>query len=281
MTQLTTNSGSLLKPEQVNSLIVEPLTKASTAFAVSTVVRTNTTQYRFPIIVDDPDTNWVAEGAEIPVDDADIEELLITPKKVAGLTVVSSELAADSSPEATAVIGARLVNSLRRRVDQAWFAASTPNGPSGLGAVTTTDVYAGASGYANVDAFAEAIAAAEGVGATVTSFVTSPDTALDLTRLKKATGSNEPLLQSDPAKPAGRVIAGVPLVVSPDAPADGTIYAIPKERAYVVLREDVQVALDSSAFFTSDRVAVRVTMRVGFAFPHESAIVRVLVADAP
>jgi hypothetical protein len=41
------------------------------------------------------------------------------------------------------------------------------------------------------------------------------------------------------------------------------------------------VAVDSSAFFTSDRGAVRVTMRVGFAFPHEAAVVRVKRDDAP
>ncbi|MGV0873494.1 phage major capsid protein [Mycolicibacterium sp. XJ879] len=281
MTQLTTNAASLLKPEQVNALIVEPLTKESTAFQVSTVARTSSTQYRFPVITGDPDTAWVPEGAEIPADDANVEELLVTPKKVAGLTVISNELANDSSPQATAVIGQRLVNSLRRRVDAAFFANTTVNGPAGLGSIAPTDVYAGAAGYGNIDPFLEAIAAAEGVGAQVTSFVTSPDSALDLAKLKKGTGSNEPLLQPDPAKPAGRVIAGVPLVVSPDAPNNGTVYAIPKALSFVVLREDVQVALDSSAFFTSDRVAVRVTMRVAFAWPHEAAVVRVLTSDAP
>jgi HK97 family phage major capsid protein len=280
MTQLTTNASSLLRPEQVNALVVEPLTKESTAFQVSTIARTTSNQYRFPVITGDPDTAWVPEGSEIPVDDADVAELLITPKKVAGLTVISNELAADSSPEATAVIGQRLVNSLKRRVDSAWFATATTNGPAGLGSITPTTVYGGAA-YTNVDPFLEAIAAAEGVGAQVTSFVTHPDTALDLATLKKATGSNESLLQPDPSKPAGRVIAGVPLITSPDAPNNGTVFGIPKALSFVVLRADVTVALDSSAFFTSDRVAVRVTMRVGFAWPHEAAVIRVLRSVAP
>jgi HK97 family phage major capsid protein len=280
MTQLTTNASSLLRPEQVSALIVEPLSKESTAFQVSTIARTTSTQYRFPVITGDPDSSWVPEGSEIPADDADVDELLVTPKKVAGLSVISNELAQDSSPEATAVIGQRLVNSLKRRVDSAWFAAATANGPNGLGSITPTTIYGGAA-YGNVDPFIEAIAAAEGVGAQVTSFVMHPDTALELATLKKATGSNESLLQPDPAKPAGRVIAGVPLVTSPDAPNDGSVYGIPKALSFVVLRTDVVVALDSSAFFTSDRVACRVTMRVGFAWPHEAAVIRVLRDDAP
>lgn len=39
------------------------------------------------------------------------------------------------------------------------------------------------------------------------------------------------------------------------------------------------VAVDRSAFFTSDRIAVRVTVRVGFGFPHEEAVVAVLPID--
>ena len=95
---------------------------------------------------------------------------------------------------------------------------------------------------------------------------------------KEQAGSNKPLLQPDPTQPAGRTLAGLPLVTSPDAP-EGLVWGVPKARAFVVLRSDVSVALDSSAFFTSDRVAVRVTMRVEFGFPHEAALVRVLQQD--
>src|SRR5258705_3671197 len=114
MSNTTTNAASILKPEQVGALVIEPLTKESTAFQVSTVVQTDSHEYRIPKITGDPASGWVAEGAEIGVDDADLDEIVVVPKKVAGITVVSSELAADSSPEATAVISQRLVNSLKR-----------------------------------------------------------------------------------------------------------------------------------------------------------------------
>jgi HK97 family phage major capsid protein len=280
MTNTTVNSAGILRPEEVHDLIVQPLTQESIAFQASTVVQTNSHEYRIPILTGYPDTSWVAEGAEIPVDDADLGEVVVTPRKAAGLTVVSSELAADSTPEATKVISDGLVQSLRRKVDAAWFASAVTNGPAGLGGVAATNVYAGAA-YGSLDPFLEAVAAAENVGAQLTSFVTHPDTALTLAKIKKATGSNEPLLQADPAKPTGRVIAGVPLLVSPDAPNTGLVYGIPKAVVFVVVRKDVEVVVDASPFFTSDRVAIRAVARVGFGFPHPAAIVKVNKTVAP
>jgi HK97 family phage major capsid protein len=277
---LTTNAASILKPEQVHELIVQPLTQESVAFQASTVARTTSHDYRIPTVTGDPDTNWVAEAAEIPLDDVDFGEVVVTPKKCAGLTVVSNELIQDSSPEATNIIGQRLVQSLKRKVDSAWFANTTANGPAGLGSITPTDVYVGVGGFTNVDPFYEALAAAEGVGAKLNAFVVNPDVALDLARLKEGTGSNKNLLQPDPTQPGRRVVAGVPLLVSPDAPV-GVVWGIPKAVTFVVLRKDAEVALDSSPFFTSDRTAVRVTLRVGFGFAHEDAVVALRIADAP
>lgn len=276
----TTTAASILRPEQVGPLIVQPLTAASVAMQASTVAQTDSTEFRIPTITGDPDASWVPEGSEIPADDAEFDEELVVPKKVAALSVLSNELIEDSSPEASAVIGQRLVQSLVRKVDSAWFAAATTNGPAGLGSITPSLTYAGAA-YANVDAFLEAITAAESVGAQVNTFVTHPETALALAKLKKAAGSNEPLLQRDATVPGGRVVAGVRLLVSPDAPNDGSVFGIPKDRAFVVIRRNVQVAIDSSAFFTSERTAVRVSARIGFGFPHPAAVVKINRTDAP
>jgi hypothetical protein len=59
----------------------------------------------------------------------------------------------------------------------------------------------------------------------------------------------------------------VPLHSSP-AVDNGEIWAIPQKFSFVVLRENVDVVVDESAFFTSDRVGIRATMRVGFGHPH-------------
>lgn len=111
---------------------------------------------------------------------------------------MSNELAADSSPAALQVVGDGLVRDLKRKVDAAYFGNTVANGPSGLGSLTTSTAASGGA-WDDLDAFSAAVASAENLHATVTSFVTSPATALALSTMKEygAAGSNKALLQSD------------------------------------------------------------------------------------
>lgn len=165
MTLLTTNSGGILRPEDVGDLIVRPVSQASRAFLVSTVVHTESKDYRLPIVAADPSAAWVPEGGEIPITDADVDELIVTPKKVAGLTVVSRELAEDSSPEATQTVGDGLARDIAKKIDAAFFGDTTTNGPSGLRALAGVTMVDATGPVVDLDVFAEAIAEAENVGA--------------------------------------------------------------------------------------------------------------------
>lgn len=80
--------------------------------------------------------------------------------------------------------------------------------PSGLGALSGVQTYVNASAFSNLDFAAEAISKAETVGAGVTSFVTNPATALVLAKVKRATGSNAPLLGADPTAATSRSVLG-------------------------------------------------------------------------
>ncbi|UXA15649.1 hypothetical protein KXD97_00165 [Mycobacterium sp. SMC-8] len=72
----------------------------------------------------------------------------------------------------------------------------------------------------------------------------------------------------------GRTALGVRIHSAP-ACAQGTAWLIPRDRVFVVLRNDPEVVSDPSPFFSSYRTAIRAVLRVGFAFPHEAAVVRV------
>ncbi len=271
-----TAPASLLNPDSVHDLVVQPTMQFSVAALVSTLITTDGPHLRVPIVTADPSAAWVAEGAEIPVTNADVEELLLTPAKLAGLSVISSELADDSSPAAAQLIGDGLARDLARKLDAAYFGskgASTVQ-PPGLGDLLGfTPVSAGAN-FTSVDPFAEAVIAAENVGAQLTSFVANPADVLKLAKLRQATGSNVPLLGADPTAPGKRMILGLPLIPSPAVTA-GTIWGLPKDRAIVVIRDNADVEADSSPFFSSDRVAIRAKLRVSFGWPHPAAIAKI------
>lgn len=272
----TTSGASLLTPEQVGELLVRPAMAASVAAQVATVVNISTNSYRIPIVAEDPTAAWVAEGEEITPDDPTLTELDVVPRKVAGLTIISSELANDTSPAAAETVGQGLARDIARRVDQAFFGNLSAPAPAGLGSLTPVAV-AALNGFDNVDAFAEAISETEQAGAVMTSWVTSPATALTLAMIRDATGSNRPLLSPDPTVPTRRQILGLPLYTSPYV-TDGVVWGIPRDRVQLVVRQDATVEADRSVFFTSDRVAVRAIMRVGFGFPHAAAIVKITEA---
>lgn len=73
-------------------------------------------------------------------------------------------------------------------------------------------------------------------------------------------------------------MAALPLLTCPNVPT-GTVWGIPADLALLVIREDAEVTTDSSVFFTSDRVAVRAIMRVGFGFPHPTGITKITLEN--
>jgi len=274
----STGVATAFTPDDVAALVIQPVSRMSVAMQAATVVPTDSTSLRFPVITDDPSGSWVAEGAEIPVSDAESDEIVVTPSKLATLTVISSELADDGSPEAQQVIGDGIARDVAKKIDAAFFGNTITNGPSGLLSVSGVQVVDTGASIANTDVFADALSQAETVGALITSFVANPADILTLAKVKKATGSNEPLLGNDPTQPTQRTVLGVPLIPSPAVSA-GTIWAIPRDRVFIVLRKDTTLAISEHSHFTSDRISIRAITRVGFGFPHPGALVRMY--DAP
>ena len=275
MTMLTALSGGThgILPNDIGALIVQPVRHKSIALRVASVVTTTSHEYRVPVLEGDGGAAWVAEGAEIPLTDAEMDEIVVVPSKVAGLRAISRELAEDSSPSAQAIVGEAVAQSIANAVDASFFGNTVANGPSGLLSVTGVQTVDTGGTIANTDPFAEALSLAENEGAAITSFVANPATVLQLAKVKKQTGSNEPLLGYDASQPTQRQVLGVPLIPCP-AVAVGDVWAIPKAKVLVVLRDDVRLDVDRSRYFETDRIGIKATMRVGVAFPHAAAIVR-------
>lgn len=287
MTLHSTNGAAILTEAQVQDLVIKPLLSSAVSTQVATIVQTGSHSTRFPIINSDPSTSWVAEGAEISVSDPDIDELVVTPPALKGLTVVSHELVADSDPSALDVVGDGLVRDLRVKLDASFFggvgAGVAPDGIRSLAGVQTTTLAFSTTG--NLDPFAEAVSLAEQVGVLAVdpvtglpgmSFVGNPADVLAVSTTKVPEDSAQPLLGVDATQATSRSVLGVPLYSSPAVSA-GDMWLVPRSKTFVVLRTDPEVIADGSAFFSSDRTAVRAVLRVSPAFPHEAAIIRVVI----
>ena len=142
----------------------------------------------------------------------------------------------------------------------------------------TTAVAANGGAWANLDAFEAAKANAENLFTTVTAFVGAPATILALSTLKAfaTVGSNMPLVQTDPTKPVSRTSAGCRCKFA----CRCCRYRLGDSRrtGLFVVRKDATVVSDSSVMFTSDRVAIRCTMRVSYAFTQPLAITKITKA---
>lgn len=164
------------------------------------------------------------------------------------------------------------MRDLARKIDAAYFANTSTNGPARLLSITSSAIDAG-DAWADLDWAEEAKSVAEQHNTVIVAFVCSPATAVTIATLKEysTAGSNKALLQGDPTAPASRVVAGVPLLTSP-AIADNIVWAVPRARVIVAMRRDTSVVTDSSAFFSSDRTAVRATIRLSWGFTDAAAV---------
>ncbi|MFI5567282.1 phage major capsid protein [Streptomyces sp. NPDC051740] len=266
-------------PPEYGELVTKPVEAISVAMQTGTVVNTSARDYRIPVLASDVTVGAVAEGAEITPSDAVFDEVVVTPAKFAGLSIISREMADDSDPSAGDQVGRSIARQIANSVDNALLNSLAAPNPAGLSSLSGISTVEAPVTYANLDPFEHALSLSEAAGGNVNAWVTNAATALEIAQLKTASGSNQALLNGDLTAEGRRTILGRPVFVSPHAPAD-VVYGISRNDMLIVVRDDTRVEIDKSAYFTSDRVAVKGTMRVGFAFPRAAAHVRIQNAAA-
>ncbi|MDX1879629.1 phage major capsid protein [Mycolicibacterium sp. 141076] len=263
-------------PEQYGQLIDTVLAEESIAFKAATVVQTSNEKIRFPMLTADPATGWYAENTQIALTDPATNELVITPSKVAGLTQISNEAASDTTPGVAEQTGKSLARSVAKKVDAAFFANTTVNGPNGLLSLTGINtVDTSVTPLTSLDPFHEAKYAALADGAHLTHFILSQDVALALAKAKQADGWNTGLLDN---VGDGITLAGVPVLVSVSVPA-GNAWGVDASQIFLAQRTGTTVVMSQDAAFSYDAVQVRATARVSWGFANPAGVVRIY--DAP
>jgi HK97 family phage major capsid protein len=263
------------KPEDYGKLIDTVIAEKSVAFKAGTLISTDAESIRFPKITADPAVGWYAENTQISLTDPTTNELVVTPKKVAGLTQISNEAAEDSNPAVADQVGRSLARSIAKKIDAAFFANTTTNGPAGLLSLSgineiDTDTYA----FTNLDGFHTAKAAALADGANISVWILAPDVALSLSTAKQlATGSNVGLLDVTGVAD-GTTLAGVPVIVSTDVAA-GEAWGLDASQVLIVQRTGTTVTRSYDSAFDYDAVRVRATARISWGFANPAGVVRI------
>ncbi|PXX59846.1 HK97 family phage major capsid protein [Nocardia tenerifensis] len=279
---LTTASGAaVLNPAQIEASLVKPLETMAAIALCSTIVRTaGMSALRIPTTAATPTASFVAEGAEIPVTDADLDELILNPRKLAGLSVITNELAQSSTPQAADIVGRGLAKDIAKKLDMGAFGtlpAPAPPGLATLSGVKAVTAHVQGGKLTDFDWAAEAESLSALAGGNITHWIAAPDAALLVaTTPLGGVGGQMPALQPDPALPTRRQVLGRPLLVSA-AVESRTIWGVDQSRSFLAIAEDVTLEADRSVFFTSDRIAIRAKLRVSYGWPEPATVIKISI----
>lgn len=275
-------SGVALTPEQRAELIVFPLERDSLALRTTRTMATGRDSLQIPMLTEDVPVDFISEGQELPQGEPVVNEATLTPRKIAALTIISSELAEDSEPAAVELIGQSIARSIRLKLDQAFLLAAAGGLPS-PGVLTGDNFTDGGTLGDNLDAISDAITSVEAAGGRADVITMGPATWGRLSKLKVlATDSNQPLLgvgESGVNQAQQRTLFGVPVFVDYSVAAE-VVAVWDSSAVATAMRRDVKVESDTSRYFDSDSVAVRATLRADWKVLDPARVVRLDAATA-
>lgn len=221
-----------------------------------------------PRILLDGQASWTAELAEIPSNAGDADTIVLTPRALKNLVVLSNESIADAAVNELDAVGASLVRGVASQLDARAFssAAATATAPRGL--LAEPGIPTSAPTEITVESLFRAAGDIEGRGG-------RPDTAwlnpLDLTELRIAAVGSA-YNQSTTVEAGGvEMIGGLRLIGTPALPASKALVA---ESRFVLLaiRQDATVDFSGHHSFGRDGQSVRVVMRTDFAVADPNAL---------
>lgn len=96
MTMTTNEFSGLLRPDDIQAMLFQPIEELSIAALATSYVYTTSKTYRVPVMTEDPQANWTPEGEEIEITELKVAEAAVAPKQLAGLTTATTELLDDA-----------------------------------------------------------------------------------------------------------------------------------------------------------------------------------------
>jgi HK97 family phage major capsid protein len=295
MSLLTTpnTAGGAFAPTEAGKFFFDKLRAQSVGLLSGfRIVPTNAARIAIPRLLSDATVGWTDEGSEITPTDPNADSVIATPRKLAALVYASNELFSDSTPDAQEMLGENMAKAAALKLDLGFFEGSGTapeirglRNISGIQAITSAT---NGDQLTSLDKIADGIGMLAEENATATAIVMHPRSWRTLTKVKELTsGSNKPLLQESAGSGSQGVVRsvyGVPVWLSSQlsitetqgsATAATSMYVYEAEQVVTVIRSGVDLQVDSSAAFSSDRTAVRVTMRADLVVPNPKSVVRI------
>jgi HK97 family phage major capsid protein len=276
---IRSNQGAAWLPEDFGAQLDLVVQAKAVAARVCQLFSTAREKVAFPTWVSDPAVGWYNELDEITEADGDSDEVVVTPSKTAGLTLLSNELVNDSDPAIASQVAHALARQISEAIDTAFFANTTSKGPNGLLSLSYTAVDTGTiTAVASLDLFIDARFAAEAHGAKISHWLMTPAIAKQLAKIKTATSYQTTIL--DLARPSagpetsgdGLVIAGIPVITSTHVDSSTLAWGIDGTQQRYVSRQGTTVQPFDS--ITNDGKYLRAISRVGLGFLNPAGVVR-------
>ena len=216
--------------------------------------------------VNDAEAAFVAEGAEIEQSEPELAEVVVATGKISQLIPISREQW--EQDHAARLLSESVARAVTKKANQAFISQVAPE----QGAITppegilTQAAITHAEGITiDLDPLAFMLAAIEEEGGNPNLIIANPTAWAQLRNMKIGEGSNASLLGAG-TQDADKRLLGLPVHTSPAVPAGGLL--VVDKTAIAAAVGPLQVANSEHVYFSSDRIALRATWRIGWKVAH-------------
>lgn len=275
----STISNATLTQDQVERILIQPLTQVSTYLRVGfPVFSSNGEPIKVPTLSTMGTPGYVTEGSAIPEVSASTSEVELLPstvKAVKIITRVSSELMRQSVVNVEAAFTTKMTADVARILDAAmWDGSGTGGAPLGIARfANVTNAGTPTGGTVTVNSLYDVQKAAYDAYVDPSNMVWafSPT---DFTRVRKlADGQQQKFLEPALAAGAPATLLGSRYVVTSHMPAGTILYFDPSQVA-VGLDTRASIAILDQTYADYDEVGIRVTARYDTKALNPTAIVK-------
>ncbi|MGO2942909.1 MAG: phage major capsid protein [Brevibacterium aurantiacum] len=279
MATQTTATLPTLQQAEIQSLLVQPLEAESVFLASGPKIIDTNGPIRIPRVASGLEVGFVAEGAQIPESSVGLDEIDMLPSTLKSLKVISrvtSEVLRSSAVALDALLKQRLTTDTAAALDDALF---TGTGASNTikGLLNQPGVATGVLDANESDSLLEGIGIARANEAKPSRWFLSPADYLAIRKIKDADGRY--ILQPDITATGQESLFGVPATITSRIPTGKAVLA-DMSKVVVARDESPTVTVDSSRYFDTDEVALRVTARFDLALLQPKAVTILTAAEA-